>query len=248
MARQGSPSTRDTEWSSAPVPAEYLAPVIGLLAAAIPQDVRSKCMLGNGKSFPAAGSEQLQQGFLLDFVREKLDRIAQYEYRNWLNGRMPFVSPRQLQLWRLRQFAEFILDWDLPDDEALAVAFNLTNRQAANLVSDFYAKFRKLYVFPRILRRLFALLSGSPAIGKAQSQGVYGRVYRIPSKRYVEEMNVVINELRENRRRDVLASASFFRRNPQLMWVAEHVLEILSERATREALESLYPVGGEVDQ
>jgi hypothetical protein len=227
---------------------DYLSPVLTLLAAAVPQEVRPKCYLENGTQFPATAKDEVQQAFLVNFVGEKLDRIARYEYRHWLNGRMPFVSPRQLQLWRLRQFAEFIMDWDLPDDEVLAVVFNLTSRQAGSLVSDFYAKFRKLYVFPRVLQRLFALLDVKPQIPQMPYQGVIGRVYKIPSKRYLEEMNAVINDLRESHRREILVSAAFFRRNQQLMWVAERVIETMNDKTTRDILTNLYPIGGEVDE
>ena len=245
MAKQPNPPSQGAVLPSIP---DYLSPVLTLLAAAIPREVRPNCLLEDGTQFPVNGKDEIQQAFLLTFVREKLDRVARYEYRHWLNGRMPFVSPRQLQLWRLRQFAEFILDWDLPDDEVLAVVFNLTSRQAGSLVSDFYAKFRKLYVFPRILRRLFALLDDKPQIPQTQYQGVIGRVYKIPSKRYLEEMNAVINDLRESHRREILVSAVFFRRNQQLMWLAERVIEIMSDKTTRDILTQLYPIGGEVDE
>lgn len=248
MAKQPSPPAGSQGANAFPSIPDYLSPVVTLLAGAIPQDTKSKCFLEDGTQFPSNDKDEVQQEFLLSFVREKLDRIARYEYRHWLNGRMPFVSPRQLQLWRLRQFAEFILDWDLPDDEVLAVVFNLTSRQAGSLVSDFYAKFRKLYVFPRVLQRLFTLLDGKAQIPQTDYQGVTGRVYKIPSKRYLDEMNAVINELRESHKREIIMSAAFFRRNHQLMWIPEHVIKILSAKTVRETLISRYPVGGEVDE
>jgi hypothetical protein len=223
-----------------------LSPVVRRVAKAIPLDVRKSCRISGGPAYTDFKSEPDWQKFLDEFVRWKLDWLAQYEYRIWLNGRMPFVSARELQIWRLRQFAEHLWDWDLPDDEVLALVFNLTLRQASSMVSSFYAKFRKIYVFPRIVRRLFDLASGMAQ--KIREGGIDGRVFQVPSRRYVDEMNVLIAELRERQPRLVFPAAQIFRKNRQLMWVSEDVIKALQDPTTQAEILDLYPVGGEQDE
>jgi hypothetical protein len=246
--------------AEAPIPIEILTdevllpvlmtPVARRVAKAIPLDVRKSCRLPGGAAYTDFKSEPDRQKFLDEFVRWKLDWLACFEYRVWLNGRMPFVSARELQIWRLRQLAEHLWDWDLPDDEVLALVFNLTPRQASAMVSSFYAKFRKIYVFPRIVRRLFDLVSGNstPPPQQIREGGIDGTVFQVPSRRYVDEMNVLIAELRERQPRAVFPAAQIFRKNRQLMWVSEDVVLALKDPTTQAEILALYPIGGEQDE
>jgi len=232
-----------------PEPGEYLRQVILLFVGAIPGDAREKSKLEDGTPFPKDKDLAEQQDFLMDFVRAKLDRISRYENISWLNGQLPFVSPREIQIWRMRQFAEFIWDWNLPDDDDVAVIFNLTKRQATNLIGDFHAKFRKVYVYPRILRILLNLrleknkkeLEKEVEVGEA-----VGRLYQIPSKRYVTELNTVIGEIRDmpSQKGRFLRLATIYKRNDQLMWVSEEVVEQLNDSQVTTELLKLHPIGG----
>jgi hypothetical protein len=230
---------------------EYLKQVVALYVEAIPADAREKTFLYDGTPFPQKGTPEEKQKFLCRYVVQQLDRIARFEYSEWLNGKMPFVSPRQMQLWRLRQFAEFIWDWYLPDDEDLATIFNLTKRQAGNLAGDFHAKFRKVFLYPRILRILLKLLDKSA--NKAGQRGVtmygdsLGSLYQIPSKRYVDELNAVIAEVRDIRPGKILRDATIYRRNNQLMWVDDEVIEMLNDSTITEELVNRHPIGGDDD-
>jgi hypothetical protein len=224
---------------------EYLKQVIGLFVGAIPPDAREKCVLEDQTRFSTAKNSVEKQAFLLKFAQQQLDRISRFEYANWLNGRMPFISPREIQLWRLRQFAEFIWDWNLPDDDDLATIFNLTKRQATNLVGDFHAKFRKLYLYPRILQRLFNLLAQKETRKDVRIGDSVGRLYLIPSKRYVNELNTVIGELREREPRRIIRNAVVYERNDQLMWVSEEVISLMNDQHVKEELSKLHPIGGE---
>jgi len=227
---------------------EYLKQVIGLFVLAIPPDARGKCVLEDQTQFPESAKQSEQEEFLRTCIHERLNRIARFEYSNWLNGRMPFISPREIQLWRLRQFAEFIWDWNLPDDDDLATIFNLTKRQSTNLVSDFHAKFRKLYLYPRILRRLLDLLAGKPDQEEVRNGDAIGKLYLIPSKRYVYELNTVISELREKNPRMIIRAAAVFEKNDQFMWVSNEVVRHLNQPESKEELLRLHPIGGESHQ
>jgi hypothetical protein len=129
--------------------------------------------------------EAERQNALRSFVEERLGGLADYEYRNWVNGQEPFVTPRELQLWRLKIYVQYIWFWNLPEDEDLAMIFNLTKRRAANLAADFFARFRKTIIYPVALRRLYALTNTSePELEKDDPKHhAMGNVYRIPLNR-----------------------------------------------------------------
>jgi hypothetical protein len=222
----------------------FLEQVIDLFAAAIPPGGREECVLNDRTPFPLEGDETEQLEFLREFVRQRLKRIAEFEYVSWMNGLMPFVSPRDIRIWRLRQFAEYIWDWDLPDDDDIATIFNLTKRQAGNLVGDFHARFRKVYLYPLFVRRLLKIVAGA-WVHEARVGDGLGKVFQIPSKRYIYEMNVMISELRAREGRVLLRPAGPYRRNYQLMWVSDRVVELLTDEAIRTELLERHPVEGE---
>ncbi len=245
---RGKPPTNVRTLVPSPEVPEYLKQVLGLFVIAIPPDARKLSVLQDKTAFPIHKGHDDQEKFLVLFVSEKLNSIARLEYGNWLNGLMPFVSPREIQIWRLRQFAEYIWDWNLPEDDDLATIFNLTKRQATNLAGDFHAKFRKLYLYPRILRRLLDLIDGNPQRIEIRVGDALGKLYFIPSKRYVYELNVVIGELREKDARRILRAATIYERNDQLMWVSDEVVALLKDPALKQELLKLHPVGAEAHE
>lgn len=226
-------------------PRSYLAPVIDRMAHAIPPDFVRRCRLDDGSVCPSTPGVG-QQAFRRDYVRQELDRIAIHEYRSWLNGDLPYISPKELHLWRLRQMAERIWDWELPDDEVIAVGYNLTPRKATGLISNFYALFGKSFVYPKMLVRLLALVRGSRKSRVVEKDGdIDGRVIPIPSRRYVDMVNILLDDLREISPRTLLFPAKLWRRNRELMWVADHLLEMFDNDEIIVELKARYPIGGE---
>src|SRR5258705_9958560 len=66
----------------------------------IPEDARIKCMLNSGVAYPATSDESAKRRHLLGFVRERLEMVSRLECALWLNGRLPFITPRELFIWR----------------------------------------------------------------------------------------------------------------------------------------------------
>jgi hypothetical protein len=219
---------------------QWMQNVIQTFVRGIPQEERSLCLNGN-KPFPKTKSDAEQLAHLKEFVETRLKRLAEYEYKMWMNGRLPFISPREIQIWRLRQFVEIIWLWNLPDDEDIAMIFNTTKQKAANLANDFIARFRKTVLFPVALRRLFALLTSKPIEKEVEKNNFIGSYFRVPSNRYIDDTNLLIAELRQ-RTRKVLASASSDVRDPSIMWVSNSVLELVAESGLRDAVEEIYPI------
>jgi len=241
-AQQTMPAAVAAADGGTPVVPEYVQPVITLFVRSMADDLRKTCVLEDGTSWPAKPVDQ--DKFLRAFVRQKLDRIARKEYAMWLNGRLPYISPREIQVWRLRQFAQNIWDWNLPDDEDVAILFNLTKRQATSLLSDFHAKFRKEHLYPRILRRVLDLLiHGKPQMKDASVGTSIGVVFWVPSKRYVTELNSMIQELRNmNRKGKLLRAATSWERNDQLMWVSQEVMDLVGDSSVQFELLNLHPI------
>lgn len=227
-------------------PRSYLAPVIDRMAHAIPLDFILRCRLDDGSAYPSTPGVQ-QQTFRRQYVRQELDRIAIHEYRSWLNGDLPYISPRELHLWRLRQMAERLWDWELPDDEVIAVGYNLTPRKATGLISNFYALFGKSFVYPKMLVRLLAVVHGvrNRVVAIEKDGDIDGRVVPIPSRRYVDMVNILLDDLREITPRTLFFPAKLWRRNRELMWVADHLLEMFDNEEIIGELKARYPIGGE---
>src|SRR5262245_16334669 len=121
--------------------------VVSLFVLGIPKQHYVDCGI-QGDALKTDDSAEKVRETLNAFVRERLTALATFEYTSWINGRTPFVTPRELQLWRLLQFVKYIWFWDLPENEILATIFNATRRRAANLASDFEARFRKTILYP----------------------------------------------------------------------------------------------------
>ncbi len=229
-----------------PVLPHHLKQVLEAMAGAIPVDFAKKCRWDDETPYPGRGDQRAKKEHLKTYAGQKLDRIALYEYRLWLNGLMPFVSPREVQLWRLRQFAQYIWDWEIPDDDVLAVSFNLTTRQAKGLVLTFYASFRKTFIFPKILRRIIALFEKVDyKKARVPVKDINGVVVEVPSRRYVDETNIVIDELRDLApAKRVYYPAQTHLKNRQLMWVSRRVCQDLKEPEIIEQLKENHPIGG----
>jgi hypothetical protein len=185
----------------------YMHNVLLTFANNIPDDCHPYCVSSKHQAYNGALLGETLQAFLRDFVEERLGKLADLEYRGWINGQQPFVTPRELQIWRLRQFVQFVWFWNLPDDDDLAMIFNLTKRRAANLTSDFIARFRKTVIYPVALRRLYHLVNTSqPVFDKPQKHPKHnanGFIYKVPARRLVDAAQNLARSSTSNRRAKV---------------------------------------------
>lgn len=214
----------------------------------IPEDAKHNCKLESGQDFPKNGDQVAARRHLIKFVRERLERIAHLEYNLWLNGRLPFITPRELLVWRLRQYVEHIWAFQLPDDEDLAMIFNTTKLRAGHLSADFVARFRKALLFPITIRRLYKILRGKDPIHSVVEKDVeykkaYGWTFKIPSNRYIQDTNSLIEEYRL-RVNGFLRDAELLYPEDNIMWVSERVVELASDDQIKEELLKLYEIPG----
>lgn len=228
-----------------PADAKYMENVLTAFVNGIPQTSYASCTLRDGAGLPSS-DDRARKEHLAKFVGERLEDLARLEYVQWINGQLPFISPRELRLWRLQQFAHYVWAWQLPDDDDLAMIFNLTKRQASNLVADFAARFRKTALFPVAIRRVYEALRGTPVLTaiEIKGQSAVGSVFRIPSRRYVDDTNALINEFRLRNPRRVLREAARYQRDDQAMWVSDEVLQLVASDDLRDEIFALYPLPG----
>jgi len=230
-----------------PVIPSLLDNVLLVFSNNIPEDAKLHCALkGSGVVYPEEGDEVGKRRHLLNFVRERLEMISRLEYNLWLNGRLPFVTPRELLLWRLRQYVEHIWAFHLPDDEDLAMIFNTTKMRAAHVASDFKARFRKALLFPIALRRLYRILrqedEHNPIVDpEYEYKRAYGSTFRIPSRRYVQDTNALIEEFRI-REEGFLRDAAIINIEENIMWVSERVIQLAHDNEIRADLLRLYKI------
>jgi hypothetical protein len=214
----------------------------------IPEDARAKCALNSGVAFPVDGDPAEQRVHLLGFVSERLDMVSRRESALWLNGLLPFITPRELFIWRLRQYVEFIWAFQLPDDDDLSMIFNSTRLKAANLTADFTARFRKALLYPIALRRLYRILRGEdPNYGvvaaNIEYKKAYGRTFRIPSSRYVQDANALIDEFRlRDAEGGYLRDAALVSREQNIMWVSHDIADLANDDELRQELFRLYEI------
>ncbi|MCP3415731.1 hypothetical protein NLM16_16655 [Bradyrhizobium brasilense] len=179
---------------------DYLESVLSIFADHILTEDYENCVVYDGAGgktpFPDGADRTQQRDHLRRYVDGRLRRIAMFEYSQWINGRMPFVTVRDLQLWRLHQFCQYIWKWNLPEEEHIATIFNLTRRRANSLVSDFVARFRKLYLYPLIIRSLFRFLrkNYNPDVKPEESFNHKGRRFRVTEGRHIEEMDAILKD------------------------------------------------------
>jgi len=183
-----------------PTTSTYMHNVLGTFANAISRECQSYCTSAKHATVDVESlSTDALKAALLDYVEERLGKLADHEYREWINGQQPFVTPRELQLWRLKIYVQYIWFWNLPDDDDLAMIFNLTKRRAANLSADFIARFRKTIIYPVALRRLYAQVNTTkPEATKPHGRVIAdGNIYPIPSSRLVNAAEYLVDDLRE---------------------------------------------------
>jgi hypothetical protein len=217
--------------------------VVNIFIHGIPADSFDQC--ADGGLSAQVSREDLHKS-LADFVRKRLTKIATYEYGTWINGQIPFVTSRELELWRLRQFVEFMWYWNLPDDDDLALIFNYTKRKASNLASDFLARFRKTILFPVAIRRLYQMLHDEPLKDNESHprKNWKGCIYRIEFDRQLEHLNALIAEVSEQSRK-ILPDACFYDRDEGLIWLPFTLRKlVLEDKALSDKLFKMYPLPG----
>jgi len=184
--------------------------------------------------------------WLMDFVEERLGRISNYEYREWINGQQPFITFRELQLWRLKLYVQYIWFWNLPDDEDLAMIFNLTKRRAASLASDFIARFRKTAIYPVALRRLYDLITSTTPARRNERNAkgtAKGDVYKMPSARLVNTAQYLMEDLALEVPKKRMANPYLWDKEQYWMWVDEVMIDIMTtNQAVQQKLYDMYPI------
>lgn len=225
----------------------YMHNVLLTFANAIPDSCHQYCASAKHPSFNAAVVGEARQAFLRAFVEERLGKLADYEYRGWINGQQPFVTPRELQIWRLRQFVQFVWFWNLPDDEDLAMIFNLTKRRAANLAADFIARFRKTVIYPVALRRLYHLVNESQPTSDQAVQHpknpAKGYVYRLPARRLIDAAQNLVDDIRTELPSKKMAAPYLWDRDLNYMWMDVVAVDVIkTHEDLRKRLYAMYKI------
>ncbi|MBZ5509442.1 MAG: hypothetical protein LAO78_28660 [Acidobacteriia bacterium] len=222
-------------------PSPYLASVVELFIEYIADSDRTKVVipqLAGEVPFPVAGTPADQHAFLERYVRYQLDSIAAFEYKRWMNGRMPFVTPRDLQIWRLYMFCRHIWQGRLPRHDHLGILFNLTPRRAAGLLGDFYARFRKRFLFPIFIQQMFEDLEKVNKFTK-QTQTVGGRAGKwVPLRDtwHKAEMDALLV--------DPIVRKHLPGVHHRVITLPDHPGEIF---VTQEIIDALLPIRGELE-
>lgn len=218
--------------------------VVFVFINGIPADCYKYC--SNSDKEIKEGDDNIKREHLAGFVRERLQILAEREYKLWINGRMPYITPRELQLWRLRQFVQYIWYWNLPDDNDLAMIFNETKRKASNLINDFIARFRKTLLFPVALLRLYRILTDDPDKKNVPHKNwgnAVGNVYSVINRRYLDDCNMLIHELRIRvSPGKPLLDSYFYHRDILQIWVDSSVIDILvNDKPVVDDIFNTYP-------
>jgi len=234
-----------------PLPADvvYMHNVLLSFVNWIPERCYPYCTSANHPVAAAMASVDARQAYLRDFVEERLGKLADAEYRGWINGQQPFVTPRELQIWRLGQFVQYIWFWSIPDDDDLAMIFNLTTRRAANLAADFQARFRKTMIYPVALRRLYDLINTElPIRDKPEPHlkaTANGYLYRVPSRRMVEAAGNLVDDIRTELPRARMATPYLADRDLRLMWIDVETVNVMKTNDDlRKRLYGMYKIPG----
>lgn len=224
-----------------------LPSVLIIFANNIPEDAKVHCELESGAKYPDGADEMSCRRHLVSFVRERLDMIARLEYALWLNGRLPFVTPRELLIWRLRQLVEYIWAFQLPADDDLSMIFNTTKTRAANIAADFTARFRKALLFPVALRRLYRILREQDPLYRVadrnyEYKNALGCTIRVPSIRYLQDTNTLVEEFRLREGGGFLRYAALVFKEENIIWVSERVLTLALDDEIKAELLELYRI------
>ncbi len=235
MAKNKTPQKPPVDYEAflpVPIPAalNYMPNVMLTFVHSIPREcypycTSKKCPTGD---VSALSPDQLQL-YLREYVQERLSALADYEYRGFINGEQPFVTSRELQIWRLKIYVQYIWYWNLPDDEDLALIFNLTKRQASNVAGDFIARFRKTIVYPVALRRLYALINTteSESTEKHPKLNANGNIYRIPSSRFVNAAQYLVDDIRTQLPALRMASPYLWDKEQYRMWIDDVTVDVM---------------------
>lgn len=208
----------------------YMPNVLLTFVHAIPVECHEYCTSAKHPNVdPSTLGDANLQAYLRDYVEERLGCLSEYEYREWINGQQPFVTPRELQIWRLKMYVQYIWFWSLPDDEDLALIFNLTKRRATNLAADFFARFRKTIVYPVALRRLYFLINTRTAETSAKHPKVpaEGDIYRIPSSRLVNAAQYLVEDIRSVLPALQMASPYLWDKEQYRMWIDKVTVDVM---------------------
>jgi hypothetical protein len=225
----------------------YMHNVLQTFVHAIPKYCYQYCDSGlhQGKDIISLPDDRVHVA-LRAYVEERLGKLADYEYRSWMNGQQPFVTPRELQIWRLRLYVQYIWFWNLPDDDDLALIFNLTKRRAANLTADFVARFRKTIVYPVALRRLYALINLDTPVktGAKHPKGfAIGEVFRIPTSRFVDAAYFLVEDIRTHIPNLLMTVPYLWDREKYLMWMDNETIKVMkSNEELRLRFYSMYKI------
>ena len=225
----------------------YMHNVLLTFANAIPENCHEYCLSAKHPAYTASVSGDARQQYLRDYVEERLGQLADQEYRGWINGQQPFVTPRELQIWRLRQFVQYIWFWNLPDDEDLAMIFNLTKRRAANLASDFIARFRKTIIYPVALRRLYHLINTTNPVKPEPEQHpknpARGFIYQVPTRRLIDAAQSLVEDIRTEIPKLRMASPFVWDKDLNLVWIDIVTKDVMKTNdALRKRLYEMYKI------
>jgi hypothetical protein len=225
----------------------YMHNVLSTFANNIPDNCHPYCVSEKHPTFSIAIQGEQRQVFLRDFVEERIGKLADLEYRGWINGQQPFVTPRELQIWRLRQFVQYIWFWNLPDDDDLAMIFNLTKRRASNLASDFIARFRKTSIYPVALRRLYHLINTAPPVydkpQKHPKRNANGFIYRIPARRMLDAAQNLVEDIRSELPNKKMDAPYLWDRDLNYMWMDVEAVDVIKTNdELRQRLYAMYKI------
>lgn len=223
----------------------YMHNVILTFANAIPDNCHQYCISSEYPTFDGQLQSDTLQKYLGAFVKERLDNLADYEYREWINGQQPFVTPRELQIFRLKQFVQFIWFWNLAEDDDLAMIFNLTKRKASNLAADFIARFRKTIIYPVGLRRIYDLINNTVPVyneskphPKSQATGF---VYTLPARRLLNAAEALVNDIRTEMPRLTMAPPLLYDRDLNHIWIDMQAVDVIKNNTElRKRLYEMY--------
>ncbi len=220
--------------------------VLATFVNGIPEGCYPFCDSAKYSKITPAMIAKTPRPWLMDFVEERLSQLANYEYREWLNGQQPFITFRELQLWRLKLYVQHIWFWNLPEDDDLAMIFNLTKRRAASLATDFIARFRKTAIYPVALLRFYDLiLSTKPVRSKIRNtkDSAIGDIYRVPSARLVNTAQYLVEDLAILVPSKRMAVPYMWDKEQGWMWIDEVMIDVMkTNQKVKNDLFAMYPV------
>ena len=241
-----SPSTNGYFRVLPPATVTYMHNVLATFVNAIPEGCYPFCESTKYPKITAVMIAKTPRPWLMDFVEERLGQLANYEYREWINGQQPFITFGELQLWRLKLYVQYIWFWNLPDDEDLAMIFNLTKRRAGSLANDFIARFRKTAIYPVALQRLYDLIiSTKPVRTKIRNvkDTAIGDIYKMPSARLVNTAQYLVEDLAILVPAKRMAIPYLWDKDQYWMWVDEVMVDVMkTNQAVKNALFTMYPI------